>query len=49
MCGENIGSCVTGFYLSSATEKDMCTSLKYSTLFDLTKSELSMTISHRIH
>ena len=44
MCGENIGSCVTIFYLSSGTEKVMCTSFKYSTVYDLIKVELFMTI-----
>ena len=40
MCGGNIGSCVTIFYLSSGTEKAMCTSFRYSTVYDLTKAEL---------
>ena len=44
MCGENIGSCVTNLYLSSGTEKDMWTSFKYSTVYDLTKTELFKTI-----
>ena len=44
MCGENIGSCVTCFYLSSGTEKVICTSFKYSTVYDLTKAELFKTI-----
>ena len=30
------------FYLSSGTEKAMCTSFKYSTVYDLTKAELCM-------
>ena len=45
MCGENIGSCVTIFYLSSGTEKAMRMSFKYSTVYDLTKAEWFMTIS----
>ena len=40
---ENIGSCVTMFHLSSGTEKAMCTSFKYSTVYALTK------ITHKFH
>ena len=44
MSGENIGGCGTIFYLSSGTEKAMCTSFKYLTVYYLAKAELFMTM-----